>query len=173
MSEETNTYSVRAANLRRTFDQTFTKALATTGEELESVIAFSVGGDRFAVRLNEICGMAKSPKVVPVPNSTRALLGLAGIRGELLPIYCLCQLLDYTVSEETPWLLVCGKPMRIGLGINEFFGCFRTPLTAFSPAHRPDGPIQLQEVVVIGSTVYTVISISSLTKLIRNPMEGA
>jgi chemotaxis signal transduction protein len=101
------------------------------------------------------------------------LLGIAGIRGELLPIFSLHQLLDYKDTEEIRWLLLCGEFKRVGLGIGEFFGCFRTPRAAFSAANRPVDDAQSQEIVVIESTVYTVISISSLTELLRNPMEGA
>ena len=172
--KEMNIYSTRALELRQAFDHSFALAPSTEQDDRENVVAFSVAGNRFAVRLHELNGIGKSAKIVPVPSRTRALAGLAGVRGELIPVFSLSELLDYRLREEIHWLFLCGEAPRIGFGLRDFQGCFKAAKSAFSVAERPavaataTGEAQTRETVLIGSEIHTVISIVSLAQSIRN-----
>src|ERR1039458_9829099 len=52
-------------------------------------------GNPYAIRLRDIAGIVAGPKVAPVPAVTLDLLGLAGIRGGVVPVFGLASILGY------------------------------------------------------------------------------
>ena len=172
MTEEIVLNPARAVGLRRAFDRSFAEALQSRTEGVEGIVACRVGGDRFAVRLRDIAGVIRTANLVPVPSKQRALLGLAGIRGALVPIFSLADLLGYASHEEVWWILLCEQPARVGLAVGEFEGCLQVPETAFRVTDSPTNLGNRRELAVVGSCAYTVISVSNLVKSIRNLEEG-
>ncbi|MBI4584439.1 MAG: chemotaxis protein CheW [Planctomycetes bacterium] len=169
MTKEAGLFSTRAADIRRAFDRSFAAALDPKTEEVEGILVFRVAEDRFAVRLREIAGLVKSGNLVPVPAKTRALLGLAGIRGELVPIFSTAKLLGYACHEEANWIFLCREPSRLGFAIGEFEGCRHLPKAAFSVPEGSLSSAGSPEYVVVGSCVHTIINVSNLVMSIKDP----
>lgn len=163
MSGEGNVYTDRAAELRKAFDRAFEAAPDLVRAEWEDVLALGIAGDRYAVRLREIAGITKCGKVVPVPTKAVTLLGLAGIRGEALPVFSLAGMLNYASADAAHWLLLCGHPARLGLAVGQFNGCFQVDREAFS---RTAEPSQEPEMVTIQSVAHTVINIQKIVQAI-------
>lgn len=161
-----STTGATAAKLRLEFDQSFASPPATTREELATVLALTIEGNRFAVRSSQIAGIAKCGKIVAVPARSRALLGLAGIRGELLPVYSLHELLGCARAGNSRWLLLCDAPVRIALAFEEFQGCFKVASGAFSA-----GADAARSIVAINGEAHTLIEISMLARDITHSQE--
>ena len=73
-------------------------------------------------------GLATDRKVVAVPSPIRELLGVAGIRGALYPVYSLAALLGYdSDSEGGRWLALSGADEPFALIFSAFDGYARIP----------------------------------------------
>jgi chemotaxis signal transduction protein len=63
------------------------------------------------------------------------LLGLAGIRGELVPVYSLAALLGYQTPSRTPrWLALCDGAQTFGLAFDDFERHLNVPAAGMAAA---------------------------------------
>jgi chemotaxis signal transduction protein len=116
----------RAAELRERFDRAFASPPPQPPAETEELLLVRVGGDPYAIRLREIAGLIARRTIVPIPSAAPGMLGLAGIRGEIVPVFGLSSILGYPPEAEPPgWLLACGSKEPIAFGVTEFEGNLR------------------------------------------------
>jgi chemotaxis signal transduction protein len=150
--------------LRREFDASF--AVASDREEIavEDFLLLRVVEHRYAVRLREISGIAKSRSLTRVPSSTRELLGVAAVRGELFPVFALAGLLEHRESAGAPsWLLLSGKDEPLAFAFHALDSYRRMPRTALSVASEGSSmPTYAPEILSVDGGVWPVISISAL-----------
>jgi chemotaxis signal transduction protein len=145
----------RVAELRRGFDESFAVPPQMHDAALEQMLAITLQGERYAIRINEISGLAvPKGKVLPVPSSVPELLGLTGIRGTVVPVFSLALLLGFgqsanasaedTGSGEARWLVFArtpalavgsggGKPSLIALAFDEMEQQFAVPAALIYP----------------------------------------
>ena len=90
----------RARELRRAFDQTFAEVPLPVTQDVTNLLGIRVGGDPFAIRLGEVAGLFADRKIVPLPSPVPELLGVAGFRSGLIPIYSLRGFLGYPPASE-------------------------------------------------------------------------
>ncbi len=90
----------RLAALQAAFDGTFAAPPRLVDGEREELLAIRLSGDPFALRLRELTGVEPRRRVVPLPGAPTGLLGLAGLRGRLVPVYRLSILLGYPERDE-------------------------------------------------------------------------
>ncbi len=167
MSLEDTSPDARLAELRREFDQSFAAAaVARPGAEL-ALLMLGIGDERFAVPLREVAGLAACPPIVGVPSRTPDLLGIAGIRGGLVPIFSLAMLLGQSRDPEPPgWLLLCGDE-PLGLAFARFLGHSRAPAGAFRPA--PAGETRsphVAQLLTLDERPVPVLSVASLVRFL-------
>lgn len=104
-------FAIQVAELRRAFDQSFAEAPGASEKAGDLVLAIRAGSDQYVVRLSEIAGIHECPKIVPLPGTKPACLGLVGLRGRLHGVFRLSTLLGGTSGQTMPrWLL--GAPGR-------------------------------------------------------------
>jgi purine-binding chemotaxis protein CheW len=99
----------RAVDLRRAFDRSFAEPVRRLDVHTENLLAIRLGDDPYALRLSEITGLFADKRVSAMPSGVRALLGIAGFRGAILPVYDLRILLGYAPSSVARWLVVAAK----------------------------------------------------------------
>ena len=161
--------AAKAAELRNAFDRA--RAVpwgAAAVERIENLLAIRVSGDAFAIRLSEISGLATDRKIVAFPSPLSELLGLAAIRGRLIPVYSLAALLGYTVNTgHGRWLALCGTEEPVGLALNDFEGYLRVPLTQVFPAEKKDEGLHVKHVVHAADGVRDIVSIPLLIEVIQ------
>lgn len=116
--------AARAADLRRAFDRSFAEAAGAAAVEVEDLLAIRVGGDPCALRLAEVRGLFADRRVVGLPKARPGLLGLAGLRGSLVPVYDLGALLGYPPAAAPRWLVLAAAA-PIGLAFEAFEGHLR------------------------------------------------
>jgi twitching motility protein PilI len=88
-------------------------------------VGFRIGNKRLASGFNEVVEILPMPQVTPVPGAQPWLLGVANIRGNLLPIVDLKQFLEgeRTVLHESQRVLIVRQPGGdVAVTIDELFG---------------------------------------------------
>lgn len=118
-------------DLRRAFDRSF--ALPPRGDDgaMEEFVAIRLGSDRYALAIRDIASLEPLRKLVPLPASRPALLGLAGIRGRLVPVFGLALLLGQPDRKTaSPWLALVGRDDPLGFAFDGVDGHLRNPRQA-------------------------------------------
>jgi chemotaxis signal transduction protein len=167
---ELSPVATKAGELRNTFDRARSLPfLSSVVERIENLLAIRVSGDAFAIRLSEISGLATDRKIVAFPSPIPELLGVAAIRGRLVPVYSLAALLGYSAhSSQGRWLVLCGIEEPVGLAINDFEGYVRVPLAHVYTAEQRDGlSTHVKHVVRAADMVRDVISIPLVIEVIQ------
>lgn len=121
MSKGTPASGVSLAELRRTFDASFAAPRQPAAGH-EALLALRVGGSVFAARLREVRGLGKLRRCVPLPDPPPGLLGLAGLRGRLVAVFDLAQLLGEAGAEPPEWIVLAGSDEPVGLAVTRLEG---------------------------------------------------
>jgi chemotaxis signal transduction protein len=151
----------QAAALRDAFDRSFALPPAQAPEEHEDLLAIRVAGHPYAIRLRDITGIVDKRTIVSVPAAAPSLLGLAGIRGEIVPVFGLSSILGHAEpAEAPPWMVLCGTDEPIALAFSEAEGYLRLPKAALHATRDPrTAPEYINEIVTTEAGVRPVIGI--------------
>jgi chemotaxis signal transduction protein len=114
----------RASDLRRAFDRSFAEAPRRDTTVAQDVLAITVSGHRFAIRLSEIAGLFGDKKITPVPARSPTLLGIAGFRGAAVPVHDLRRLFGLPGTGLPRWLVIAAAA-PIALAFDGFDGQLR------------------------------------------------
>jgi chemotaxis signal transduction protein len=101
--------AARAAELRLAFDHSFISPARIETMPKEDLLAIRIGSDAYAIRLSEVAGIFSHRKITRVPGRIATLLGIAGFRGTIVPVYSLPALLGHPTVESPRWLVVALK----------------------------------------------------------------
>lgn len=126
MTLQRTSISSRAEELRRAFDLSFAEAPPTTIARSENMLSVRLGGTAYVLPVSEISGVFADVKITPVPSSLPELLGIAALRGSIVPVYDLRALLGYVVGTRPRWLAVAAAA-PLGLAFDELQGQRRVP----------------------------------------------
>lgn len=150
--------------LRQSFDQSFAVPQVRESWDLERFVAIRIGRDRFALRTHEIAGIEPKKPILPLPVDRRALLGVAGLRGRLVPIYSLALLLGYSETVgDRQWLALIGQDSAFGIAFSEFEGQVQASPDDLSVlGHTEDHPFARQVLRHAGGLLL-VLDISRIT----------
>jgi len=158
----TNTMSLMAqpaSALAEAFDHAFALAPAALAPDAIDLIGIRLGGDPFAIRLAETAGVFVDRKVTPVPTAVAEFLGIAGIRGALVPVYDLAQLVGRTPAKNVHWL-VLARQAPIAFACDAFERQIRLAGSALAP--RADTGQHVREVATMDGMARPIIDLSSL-----------
>lgn len=158
----------RAASLKAAFDETFARSAHAPETATEDLLAIRAGGDPYALRVGELTALLVNRKVVPVPSPRLELLGVAGVRGALVPVYCMSSLLGYGANGAAMrWLAVCGQSEPVGLAFDELESFLRLPRPSLHAVDRGDATRpHLAEAFRVGPTTRRLIDTRSILKLL-------
>jgi len=166
----------KAAKLRQAFDLSFALAPPQASQEVVDLLTIRVAGDPYAILLREIAGMVVGRTVVPIPATTLDLLGLAGIRGGVVPVFGLASILGYggQASGSPRWMILCGAEEPIALAVSDFEGHLRVPKSSLHADEDPRatrvsrGSQYVNQIASTDAGVRAVISIALVVATIRN-----
>jgi chemotaxis signal transduction protein len=114
MSELASAVSGRAAALRLAFDRSFADPVRTDAAATQALLAIRVGVEPYAMRLSEIAGLFAGKKITQVPCGDAALIGIAGFRGAIVPVYSLAALLGHSSAQTPRWLaMAAAAPVAV------------------------------------------------------------
>jgi purine-binding chemotaxis protein CheW len=160
----------RISELRDAFDQTYTiPAASQAAEQMENLLSIRVAGDPYAIKVSEISGLVNNRKTIAFPSRVPELLGVAGIRGGLVPVYSLPALLGYSHDAGQPrWLALCGSEEPVGLAFGDFEGYLRVPQAQLHATEQKDDTrAHPKRVLRMADMVRAVVSIPYLLEMIK------
>jgi purine-binding chemotaxis protein CheW len=109
------------ARARAEFDAAFAAPPAEGRRAAERLVRIEVGGERFALRLADLAGLRRLGKLVALPGARPELLGVAGLRGRLVPVFDLGRLLGCG-ADEPRWLALARAEEPVGLAFGGLEG---------------------------------------------------
>jgi purine-binding chemotaxis protein CheW len=160
----------KAAELRQAFDLSFALPPPQASQEVEDLLTIRVAGDPYAIRLRDIAGIVAGRRVIPVPAVTLDLLGLAGIRGDVVSVFGLASILGYGQAPGSPrWMILCGAEEPIALAFSDFEGYLRLPKSSLHADENLRTTRQyVNQVASTEAGARAVISIPLVVATIRN-----
>lgn len=171
----------RLEEIRRSFDRSFAEAPRQQSEHAEDLLCIRIAGDRYAVRLSEASGIYVDRKVVGLPSPVPELLGMAGFRGSVIPVFDLGACLGYgATGDGGRWLLLVGTDEIVGLAFQEFDGHLRTTPHDLARQETTEPMRQhVREVLNIEGIIRPIINLASVVQAVKRrvacvgPLEGA
>ncbi|MBD8526771.1 chemotaxis protein CheW [Pseudomarimonas arenosa] len=149
--------------LRQEFDRSFQRAHQTTAQESIEVLRLQVGREEGShlVRVDALSLLQRLPTVRPLPGAADQVLGLCSVRGRVVPVFCLAQLLDLPASESPAWLVGVGKELDYALAFTELQALQRIELGVLNAASS-SGRAHQQTLIEQGHTL-SLIDIGSIS----------
>lgn len=135
--------------MRDAFDARFALAVAPDTTERLDVLAITVAGQPFALRMSEVAGVAAGRRIVALPGSHALLLGLIGVRGALVPVYSLAALLGLPSTRDLRWVAMRGTNPGVAFAFDALDAYARVAASDIHPDRAPR-PL-LRGVVRIGA----------------------
>jgi chemotaxis signal transduction protein len=162
MTASLTSFAERAAELRTTFDRGFTVPLRTDATAKLDLLGIRVGEEVYALRLSEVGGLFVDRKFTRIPASNAVLLGIAGFRGVLMPVYSLRTLLGHSGRQTARWLVVAAAT-PIALAFDTFEGHLRVSGDTVLP-RQSHGPNQgfAPELARTGDVIRPIIHLPSV-----------
>jgi chemotaxis signal transduction protein len=172
VSGEAPRLTERAETLRRAFDAGFAEAARRETAAAEKLLAFDLGPEPYALRLSEIAGLFADRKVTRLPGAAAALLGLAGFRGAVVPVFDLHALLGRPGLETPRWLAVASAA-PVAFAFETFAGHLRVPREAVMP-RQADGQARrpVREVADADGRVRSIVHLASVLEAIPKQRPG-
>jgi purine-binding chemotaxis protein CheW len=149
----------RAADMRKAFDRAFAEPPPPEAEASGDYLGIRIGGTAYAVALSEIGAVFADKKIAPLPSGASELLGVAGVRGDIVPVFSLGALLGQGGGDKPRWL-VLARGGGAGFAFDSLDGHLRIPLAQIAPAASPTGFILAN--AVTGKEARPIVSIASL-----------
>jgi len=171
MNESDVTGAERVRAMREAFDQSFAAEPPRQAEAMMGYLGLRVGGDAYAIPVRAMTHLSVDQRIVPIPSGSAELLGLAGVRGEIIPVYSLAKVLGYDAAEAQPrWMALCGEGAVLGLAFDTFDGYLQVPESRISRGEGAEaGRRHIQELVRDGEVLRAVVDVGSIvTKLEMN-----
>ena len=126
----------RAAALRAAFDDSFAAAPIAADAAAERLLIISVAGERLLIRLADIAGLFADRRLVAVPRTKPALLGIIGLRGAIVPVFALSVALGYPPPQRRPRWLVTAAARPLAFAFDGFEGHVEIPARGDRAARR-------------------------------------
>lgn len=106
MSDAGPSLADRVAEMREVFDRSFADPRPDDTPPGEDLLAIRLGTEPYALRLTEIVGLHADRKITQLPGSVPTLLGIAGFRGAIMPVYDLPALLGQPGEVADRWIAI-------------------------------------------------------------------
>ena len=122
----------RAAEMRREFDRAFVDPVRFDETLKDNFLAIHAGRQACAIRLSDIAGLYAGKKITAVPGGHATLLGIAGFRRAILPVYDLQNLLGFANARSLRWLAIA-KAAPVAVAFEAFDGQLQASRGAVMP----------------------------------------
>jgi purine-binding chemotaxis protein CheW len=171
--------AARVVELRTAFDRSFAEPVVGAGPPMEHLLTIRVAGQPYAVRLSEVAGVFTGWSIVPVPGPRAELLGIAGHRGELIPVYDLASVLGVPVTgAETDrpagsnCVVLAASSEPVAFAFDRTDGHVRIPADALRTSEGGDGDAAWAVVRAAGAS-WTVVGLARLIAAIEPDQTGS
>jgi chemotaxis signal transduction protein len=153
-------------DLRREFDSAFARPPRPVERDQERLLGVPVARHPYALRVHDLDRLEAAGKIVPVPGRNPSVLGLAGLRGQLVPVFSLTRLLGHPRDAQPPrWFAVHGEETPVALAIETCSGFQPVARTDVSPVR--DSALRARHIshtARVGENHWWIIDLDSLLK---------
>ncbi|MGB6539007.1 MAG: chemotaxis protein CheW [Xanthobacteraceae bacterium] len=156
----------RAADLRLAFDSSFASPTSIEPSGTQDFLAVRIGPQKFALRLADISGLFTDKKITFVPGGSESLLGIAGFRGVIAPVYDLQRIFGYPAGPAARWLIIA-RAAPIGFAFDAFDGRLRTSAEAIASRQDRDQHDLTCGVIHVGGVVRSIVDLSHVLDVLR------
>jgi purine-binding chemotaxis protein CheW len=126
-------------------------------------VRLTLGTERYALPVEQVLELSGPADVTPLPGSRRALRGVWNVRGRILPVVDLAELLGVEPSGRPQRLLVVEDGgRRAGLAIDEL-----TDVGPLDGERRPAESDLVSEAVLVDDTLVGVLDLGRLLALVE------
>jgi chemotaxis signal transduction protein len=158
--------------LREAFDRSFAEPPPAPRDDWEGLLAVRCGGQPHAIRVRDVAGIAAGRTVVPAPSPLPELVGLAGFRGRVAPVYDLGSLLGHGASDTLHWCVLVGSADLVALAFELLEAHVRVPRSAPSDSARHAEP-EARQAVRIAGALRPIIDIPAVLATLRERGAGS
>jgi chemotaxis signal transduction protein len=130
----------RAAAMRAAFDRSFAEPATPVAAAHEALLAVRIGGQARAIALADIRAIHVDRRLATVPGPQPALLGLAAVRGVIVPVWDLRALLGAPRTEPPRWLVLAAHA-NVAFAFDTFEGHLHVAKDAIAA-----GPVRVVEI---------------------------
>ena len=153
--------SMKAAQLRATFDRAFAVEPETGTFDTIDLLAISLSGAPYALPLTAVSSLHAHKKITRIPVQATGLLGVAGFRGVILPVYDLGALIGAPAAATPHWLAMMAKE-GVAIAFETFDGHLRLPKDALVANESAEGGRQhLSHLIRTGDVLRGVIDLAT------------
>lgn len=153
-----------ADRMRAAFDRGFAEPPPGEAEPSANYLGVRIAGHAYAVALAEIGAVFADKRVAPLPSGARELLGVAGVRGDIVPVFSLAAMLGHGAAEGGRWLMLAAGG-KAGFAFDSLDGQLDIPLSAIAPASSASGFVQNN--AVMGGETRPILSIPALMEYLE------
>jgi purine-binding chemotaxis protein CheW len=151
-----------AAELRSEFDATFARPPAPPAAAGERFIVVLAGQHQLALRCSEIDSLHRYAGVATLPDGPPGLLGLAGVRGQLVAVYDLSALLAEPAGDSGRiWLALCAADKQVAFAITQVQGLAHVERDQVRPIAAAENR-HVREAFEYGGIVRGILDLRSL-----------
>ena len=152
-----------ATELRMAFDRAFAEAPPSAGPPHIELLRVTLGGAPHVLVLSEIFALHADLRITAVPSRRPELLGVASVRGAIVPVYDLRLAVGVAAVGAPRWtVLVAGG--SAGLAFEGFAGHARIVASALATA---TGSSAIRGSVELGGQRHAVVNLEVVTAMIR------
>jgi chemotaxis signal transduction protein len=116
-----------------------------------------------------MAGLAASPRIIPVPSTVAELLGIMAIRGVVIPVYSLAEILGYGKDHDPMrWVSLFGTHQPLGFTFESLEGYVRIPSAdLWISEEMKVARKHVCQVARIGTLTRPVVSLASAAQTIK------
>lgn len=154
--------------IRKAFDDAFAAPPPQPPRDAADFLVIGVGGAPYAIRLADLIGLEANCQIVPMPTDRAALLGLCAVRGQLVPVFDLGQVMGLRQVAPPRWVALHRSSGLVGLAFEALEGSQRVPLEDVHALEVPPAQARwARETIVIGSRLIQVVDIPLVVSHLR------
>ena len=164
--------SATAIGLRHAFDRSFAEPSRDGRTTTDDFLMVRIGSDSYAIRLSDVAGLFLDKAITRLPTRYPALVGTAGFRGSILPVYELAVLLGCPPTTALSRWMVLAAKTPVALTLNGFDGHLRIARQASAPRASGSEPLRphLREVVRTPDGVRPILNLQSVVNAIKHQL---
>jgi purine-binding chemotaxis protein CheW len=146
--------------------------VASAGEDRdEHVVVFKVAGDSFGFRVEDVSEIIRLPSLAKMPLGPRSLLGLANLRGVILPVIALRHLLHLPefLPDEATRVIVIDRGVSVGFVVDRIDNLLALPANRLERDDAGAGSVDpdLLDGIIKGAELDGTIKILNPQRLLR------
>jgi purine-binding chemotaxis protein CheW len=141
-----------AEEMRREFDRSFSEPERSVTSRSVRLLAIRANARLLAVRVEQMGGLIRTPKLTELPSDATGLLGIAGARGKIAGFYSIAALAADDHPTGGAWALLTGPEGSIALVFDELDGSFDV------------APEELREIVRFDGRAHALIDLERIAR---------